>query len=176
MACSNYCTQADLKDLSSPNITVSGAAGEKFAKVILAHEMGLKAYNFTKMSNNRGLDLAMHNPSQRLVVVEVKTSVQNKPFDQLLKPGYNVPERGGVQKQGSVGWLQGVQEHALGQGKKADGIIRESLKQPENVPVLGVQINPETKMAHFFIRTDQDAFEWKDMTPGGSIPLEYYVR
>ena len=173
MACGNFCTQADLAQLSAPSISVSGAAGEKFAKVILSDKMSLKAYSFTRMSNNKGLDLAMHNPSQRLVVVEVKTSAQEKPFSQLLGRGYNVPERGGMQKQGSVGWLQGVREHALGRGKHADRTIRESLNQPENVPVLGVQINPKTQTAHIFIRTDQDAFEWTPMT---SVPLRDYVR
>lgn len=173
MACSNYCTQADLKDLSSPNIAVSGAAGEKFARVVLAHEMGLKAYSFTRMSNNKGLDLAMHNPSQSLVVVEVKTTLSTsatavtKSFDQRLGRGY-----GG--KQGSVQWLSGVGQGALGQGKHADGVIRSSLAHPESVPVLGVHIDARNQVANIYIRADQDAFEWTEVASG--IPLHHYVR
>lgn len=167
MACSNYCTQADLEQLSSPSIAVRGAAGEKFAKVILSYEMSLKAYSFTRISN-KGPDLAMRNPSQRLVVVEVKTSTSAKPFGQLLGRGYG-------SKQGSVGWLSGAQESALGREQKADEAIRSSLARPESVPVLGVQINPQTERAHIYVRVDPDAFEWREVTHGG-IPLQYYVK
>lgn len=175
MACSNFCTKRDLEQLSSPSISEKGAAGEKFARVVLTQSMGLKAYNFTRMSNNKGLDLAMRNPSQQLVVVEVKTTSQDKLFHQLLKSGYNVPERGGVQRQGSVGWLQSVRQSGLGQGTEADKTIRQSLRQPERVPVLGVQIDSKNETAQVWVRTDEDAFEWKRVT-SQPIPLKHYVK
>ena len=174
MTCGNYCSRKDYADLTAPDLQTRGAAAEKFAKVVLAHELDLTAYNYTRESRGRGIDIAMRNPSQKLVVVEVKSSITDKPFSQLLKPAYNIPHRGGVQRQGSVGWLEGVRENALGEGKPADRIVRECLEEPERVPVIGVHIDPVHKMAHIFVRSDENAFEWKEiMDP---IPLHLYVR
>ena len=89
----------------------------------------------TAIAKAQGPDIYARAANNTEVVVEVKTSVQDKPFEKLLQPGYG-------HKQCSDGWL------------KAVGV------DPDSVRVLGVHIDMEKETVSIYQRANGDATQW----------------
>jgi fructose-1,6-bisphosphatase/sedoheptulose 1,7-bisphosphatase-like protein len=110
-----------------------GKVGEQIAARVLEQSRDLRV---VEMAKAQGVDIKMQGKGQISVAVEVKTSVQGKPFNQLLGEGYG-------HKQCSDGWL------------KAVGV------NPTQITVMGVHINPETETVSVYQRQDSGATQWR---------------
>lgn len=111
-----------------------GKAGEQVAETVLEKSQQVKVVERT---TGKGVDLKARGPGGKVIVAEVKTStLEDKPFDQLLEDGYG-------HKQCSDGWL------------KAVGV------DPSKARVLGVRINPERETVSLYRRRDRGANQWR---------------
>lgn len=134
-----------------------GLAGEEVAQVLLEEELGLKAVAYSQ--KGQGFDRVMRNPSNPVVVVEVKTSTRGIPFQQHLGKGYG-------SKQCSTGWVRAVAQKMVAEGSVNRAIGEAILSNPDHVPVVGVHINPETERADVYIRADSTAQNWTPVVRG----------
>jgi hypothetical protein len=110
-----------------------GKMGEQVAEKVLEQELGLKIVGRT---NSQGPDLKATAPGFSDITVEVKTSIQEKSFSQLLGRGYG-------HKQCSDGWLKSVNV------------------DPSQTKVLGVHIDPDKGTATIYQRLDAEAHNWR---------------
>ena len=111
-----------------------GKAGEQIAEKVLEQTHNVK---ITERARAQGVDLRGTTGRGGEVVVEVKTSTQDKPFHQLLGQGYGY-------KQCSDPWLKHV-----------------GVENPSEVRVLGVHIDPRRETVSIFQRTDNTGNSWR---------------
>ena len=123
-----------------------GKLGEQIAEKVLEEREGLK---IVERATVRGVDIQAERPDKTCVEVEVKTSVQDKSFSQLLGMGYG-------HKQCSDGWL-----HAVGINP-----------DPAQTDVLGVHINPDKETVTIYRRLDGTANNWRRISH--NLPLSQF--
>jgi len=123
-----------------------GKVGEQIGTKILEDVMDLRVVEVT---NAQGVDIKAQDKVGSLVAVEVKTSMQDKNFSQLLGKGYG-------HKQCSNGWL------------KAVGV------NPNQVTVLGIHINPQSETFTIYQRMDNKAKDWNSIM--SDVPLSQFLE
>jgi hypothetical protein len=138
-----------------------GDLGQSIAQEVLEETLDLKVTAFKQ--TNTGYDLVMKSASDSMVVVEVKTSETERSFGSKLGDGYGA-------RQGSEEWLRGVAQNMLHHGTANRAIAETILADPGSVPVLGVQVNPETGLADIYVRGDADGREWISVVRG--LPVQ----
>jgi hypothetical protein len=112
-----------------------GKMGEQAAQTIVLHlDDNVK---ITKTAVVRGIDIKAERGDENVLVYEVKTSIQEKSFAQLLGKGYD-------HRQVSDPWIQAV----------------DKTIDLETVVVRGIHINPVTETVTIYERKDRDAKEW----------------
>jgi len=121
-----------------------GYEGEEIARTIMIQ----KGYEIDEKTTFRGVDLPAHHSGNNFSI-EVKTTMTDKSFGQLLDPNSY-----GGQRQCSDGWLSAV------------GV------DPKNTTVNGILINALEDTVSFWQRVDGDAKDWRCICK--DIPLSRY--
>jgi hypothetical protein len=130
----------------------AGLEGETVSKQVLLKSLNVEPVKHTKYA--QGFDDVMQSLFNPLIVVEVKTSIRDVPFQQFLKKGYG-------HKQCSTEWVRAVANKMLGQENENPSIGKKILSNPNEVTVLGVHINPTTQTASVYVRADSTAKKWE---------------
>jgi len=122
-----------------------GKHGEKVAAKILEEHLGV---TIMALATAQGVDVyGSQKGNRKFIAAEVKTSITNKPFANLLNRAY------GGHIQCSDGWLKAV-----------------GITDPNSVDVFGVHINPETESCMIYRRMDRKAENWEPIR-GKWFPL-----